>query len=158
MRIVAGLVLAGLIAAACTPGPSGTPIATGAGQPAASSAGLSPGPTLPSQTETSWGRIWDGLPPWFPMPPGSQIATDTGQGPSSGQLQVPASRDEVVRFYRQALGAADATVGTDGPLEDGSVKVTASGEGSCRIELSIRETGARQSMVTVLYGASCPFE
>ena len=92
------------------------------------------------------------------MAPGSQIATDTGGGPSSGQLEVSASRDEVVRFYREAFGAADYTIGIDGPLEDGSVTVTASAEASCRIQLSIREMGARESMITVLYGASCPFE
>ena len=161
---IAALVGAGLLAAACTPGPSATPTSTRTGgETAAPSApgatsGASPGPSLPSQTDMAWGRIWDALPASFPMGPGSQLATDTGQGASSGQLIVPAPRDAVVMFYRQAFRDANDTFGTEGPLEDGSVTVTATDGYRCQIQLTVRGTGPQESMVTVLYGAGCPFE
>jgi len=90
--------------------------------------------------------------------PNSRIATDTGAGASSGQLDVAATRDALVEFYRGAFRDAGYSIGTDGPLEDGSVIVTASDGYQCRIQLSVREVGAQESIATVLYGAGCPFE
>ena len=118
----------------------------------------SPAPTLPSQTDTAWGRIWDALPSSFPLAPNTRLATDTGEGPSTAVLEVPDSRDAIVQFYRAAFRDASFEIGTDGPLEDGSVTVTANDGDQCRIELSVRGVGAKESMVTVLYGAGCPFE
>ena len=117
-----------------------------------------PGPTLPSQTDTAWGRIWDALPDTFPGPPGTQLATDTGEGASSGQLVAPAARDAVVQFYRDAFRDQGYVIGTDGPLEDGSVTVTATDTYQCRIQVSIRGVGDQESIVTVLFGSGCPFE
>jgi hypothetical protein len=161
---LAAMIVAGLLAAACTPAPSPNPSGTAApgttdlpSAPVATVAG-SPGPSLPSQTDTAWGRIWDALPSTFPAAPGSQVATDTGARASSGQLIVPVARDEVVQFYRQTFREAGSTIGTEGPLEDGSVVVTADDGAGCRIQLSVRATGSQQSMVTVLFGAGCPFE
>jgi hypothetical protein len=154
------MIVAGLLAAACTPGSTATaaPTRTSSSNAPATSAAPSEArgrPSLPSQTDTAWGRIWDSLPPSFPMPLGSQPATDTGEV-SSGQLLVPSTREAVVDFYRDAFRDAQFTVGTDGPLEDGSVIVTASNGSQCRIQVSVRAAGT-QSMVTVLYGAGCPF-
>lgn len=158
------MLLAGLLAAACTPAPSPSPTATGGpdvsdvpATPGGTPAG-SPGPSLPSQTDTAWGRIWDALPSSFPAAPGSQVATDTGEGASSGQLIVPAARDEVVQFYRQTFRDGGFEIRTEGPLEDGSVTVTAESATGCRMQLSVVGTATRESMATVLYGAGCPFE
>ena len=161
---LAAIVAAGLLAAACTstpsPNPSGTAAPGATDLPSAPVATVngSPGPSLPSQTDTAWGRIWDALPSTFPALPGSLAATDTGAGATSGQILVPASRDEVVQFFRQSFRDAGATIGTEGPLEDGSVTVTADDGAGCRIQLSVRGTGTREAMVSVLYGAGCPFE
>ena len=35
-------------------------------------------PSLPSQTDTAWGRIWDDVPDSFPVAAGAEPATDTG--------------------------------------------------------------------------------
>src|SRR4029079_15915087 len=81
------------------PPPSGTPAPTG-GTPAltpvpggstapsagASSAAVSP----PTQTDTEWGRIWDGLPAGFPLPPGA-VPTEIGEGAASATLAVGSS-------------------------------------------------------------------
>jgi len=162
---LAAIVAAGMLAGACTPAPTATPTGTAASSasenPATAGPTIragTPGPSLPSQTDTAWGRIWDALPSTFPALPGSLAATDTGAGATSGEILVPASRDEVVQFYRQSFRDAGATIGTEGPLEDGSVTVTADDGAGCRIQLSIRGTGTREAMVSVLYGAGCPFE
>jgi len=159
------MVVVGLLVAACSPGPaaSPTPAVTAAGvqtAPAATggSGGGTAAPSLASQTDTAWGRIWDALPPSFPGMAGTEIATDTGEGASSAHLSIPEARDQVVLFYRQAFRDAGYSIGTEGPLEDGSVTVTATDGYQCRLELSVRGTGARESLVTVLYGAGCPFD
>jgi hypothetical protein len=117
-----------------------------------------PGPSLPSLTDTAWGRIWDALPSTFPVAPNSRFATDAGEEPSSAQLDVAANRDAVVQFYRGAFRDAGYSIGTEGPREDGSVIVTVSEGYQCRIQLSVRAAGAQESMVTVPYGAGCPFD
>jgi hypothetical protein len=162
-RQTAGSLLALLIVAACQPSASVSPTSSeaatvGAPTTAPTNAGRSPAPSLAGQTDTAWGRIWDALPPSFPAMTGTKIATDTGEGASSAQLTVPAARDQVVLFYRQAFRDAGYSIGTDGPLEDGSVTVTATDGDQCRMQLSVRGTGAQASLVTVLYGAGCPFD
>ena len=159
------MVVVGLLVAACSPGSgaSQSPAMTEAGVQSApvatgGPAGGTVAPSVASQTDTAWGRIWDALPSSFPRMPGTKIATDTGEGASSAQLSVTAARDQVVLFYRQAFRDAGYTIGTDGPLDDGSVTVTATDGSQCRMELSVRGTGTQESLVTVLYGAGCPFD
>ena len=45
----------------------------------------------------------------------------------------------------------------DGPLEDGSIVVNATGTGGCKAQVSVKSIGDA-SLVAILYGASCPFE
>lgn len=113
-------------------------------------------PSLPTQTETAWGRIWDDLPDSFPSPTGAEPATDTGQGPASAQLVVTAAASDVADGYVSALHAAGWTVSKEGPLEDGSIVVNATNAGSCKAQVTVHAI-SDASLVAVLYGASCPF-
>jgi hypothetical protein len=113
-------------------------------------------PSLPTQTNTSWGRIWDDVPDSFPEPTGAEPATDTGQGPASAQLVVTAAASDVADGYVTALHAAGWTVNKDGPLEDGSVVVNATNAGGCKAQVTVHSI-ADASLIAVLYGASCPF-
>jgi hypothetical protein len=58
-----------------------------------------------------------------------------------------------------ALEAAGfRTEGVSGPLEDGSVVIDSTGPvAGCRVQTTIVRRGG-VTMMTVLYGASCPFE
>jgi hypothetical protein len=145
-------------AAACAPTATSSPATPTGGQPtpAATTTGTTAAASLPTQTDTDWGRIWDALPPSFPAPPDSQPATDTGEGPSSAQVSVAGQREAIVQFYLDALAAAGYTVNRDGPLEDGSVTINGSRTGGCEIRLSVRPVDGG-AIVTVLYGAACPF-
>jgi hypothetical protein len=162
-RMGAALLAAVGIVAGCTLGPAGTP--TGATPvplpPTAAGASATPGPSLPSQTATEWGRIWDALPPWFPIPDGAQ-PTETGAGPVTAELQLPANAGtaiDIARDFQSAFQQAGfATVNLDGPLEDGSVTVSVPGpEGACRIDVQVVPLGSAV-VARVLYGAECPFE
>ena len=115
-----------------------------------------PGPTLPGQTDTAWGRIWDALPPAFPAFAGSR-PTDTGAGPASGMFDVAGAAGDIASFYRTALeGAGFTTVSYDGPLDDGGWVVGSSGANGCALQVSIVPLGG-STTVTILYGAACPF-
>lgn len=162
---LAALLLA-LAAAACgpttTPGtpsdaPSGTttpPAPTevpgGGGTPASS----------PGTFETAWGTAWDALPAGFPVPPGAEPATpgDPAEGPVSGAFVVDRPPDEVVALVRDGLGAAGySTEALGGPYEDGGFVVDLRGEDpACRVQARVRPLGGT-TMVSVLYGAACPW-
>jgi hypothetical protein len=147
--------LALLVVAACSPGAGGNPSTMGPSSSVPTTATSAAG--LPSQTDTAWGRIWDALPPAFPAPPGAQPATDTGGGPASAQLAVgSATGDQTARFYEDALGDSDYSVDRDGPLEDGSIVVSATDGYQCRIQVTVLPV-ATGSIVTLLYGSGCPF-
>jgi hypothetical protein len=109
------------------------------------------------QADTSWGRIWDRLPASFPVYPGSS-PIETGIGPASAEVSTDAPVTTVVAFYRGALESAGyATIGVDGPLEDGSQVISSSGSAAgCRIQTSVERLGSL-TVVTVLFGAECPF-
>jgi len=120
--------------------------------------GATPASSPPSQTETDWGRIWDGLPRAFPSYPGAS-PTETGAGPASAILDVgdiePA---EVASFYVSALEFAGYhTLARSDPREDGSIEVEWAGETTCRILATITPMGGT-TIVSILYGADCPFE
>ncbi len=111
----------------------------------------------PSQTDTEWGRIWDGLPEGFPNFPGAG-PTETGEGPASAILDAgTAEPAEVATFYKSALeGTRYTTVSLSGPREDGSWEVESISDGGCGIRVTVTPLGG-STIVTILYGADCPF-
>lgn len=143
--------------AACSPGATlGPTSAASAGPSAGATSAASPAPTLPSQTSTEWGRIWDAVPGSFPVAAGAVPATDSGEGPVSDLLAVEGVAADVAGFYRDALKAKGLLVSSDGPLEDGRVTLTASDGYDCRMQVVVRPAGSL-NLVAVLYGAGCPF-
>jgi hypothetical protein len=137
-------------AAAPTTEPSLTPV-PGGGTPVV---GASIGP--PGTTNvTGFGRILDALPPSFPKLPGQEPA-DTGTGPTSGSVVANLDAAAASGAIQTALKAAGWTVDAGSPLEDGSVVLEASGPNACKAE--IRFTPQAGSVImTVLYGATCPY-
>jgi hypothetical protein len=110
-----------------------------------------------TDTDTEIGRIWDALPPGFPEYPGS-VPTETGEGPVSGQFSVQADVATVTTFLQGGLETAGfSTESLSGPLEDGSMEIVSIGPDSadCRVRTSIAPAGGT-TLVTVLYGSSCP--
>lgn len=165
------IILLGLLAGCATtnPAPSATASTRATASPAAVSSepgptavptdpGATPRPSLPGQTDTDWGRIWDALPEAFPRYPGAG-PTETGEGPASAILDVgDAEPTEVATFYQSALeGAGYSTLSLSGPREDGSREIETVGESNCRIRTTITPLGGT-TIVTILYGADCPFE
>ena len=148
-----------VVLAGCSPsGPNTSATPSGAPSPAASPAGTAAS-SLPSQTATAWGRIWDAVPGSFPVAPGAVPATDTGQGPVSDLLAIEKADQpvaDVARFYEDALEDKGMLVSSDGPLEDGSVTVSASDGYDCQVRVRIRPAGSL-TLIAVLYGAGCPF-
>jgi hypothetical protein len=115
-----------------------------------------PAATLPTQTDTAWGRIWDGLPAGFPQFADSS-PTSTGSGPASGQFDVTASAVVVATFYRSALeNAGFTTAAFDGPLEDGGYVIDSATTGGCAVRTTVAPLGGSVT-ITILYGAACPF-
>lgn len=151
-----------LVAAGCSVGPAGTAQSATAAPPTgpaptATPAIVVPTPSLPTQSATEWGRIWDALPPWFPIPSGAR-ATGTGSGPLTAELALPAGSTVATTagfFFSELQKAGFAAVNQDGPLEDGSLVVTVAG--NCAIEVRVVPLGD-QVVARILYGAACPFE
>jgi hypothetical protein len=184
--VVAALALAVGAAACGGSGPSARPspsVTTGA--PAGASAGATaapatptaetprgPAPTrvpggndrtpLPSPAtfETVWGTAWDALPPGFPVPPRSRPADpgDPSTGPVSGAFVVDVSAGDAVAREQVGLAAAGySTEALSGPAEDGSLVIDSVGrDPACRVQTTVRPLGGT-TMITVLYGAACPW-
>ncbi len=115
-------------------------------------------PELPGQSESEFGLIWDDIPDSFPVPADAAIA-DPLHGPVSGAWTVPvatASAPTLAGFYRDALDEIGWGTGIDGPLEDGSYTVWSSDGYGCETFTTILPRGD-ESLVTVLFGAGCPF-
>ena len=56
-----------------------------------------------------------------------------------------------------ALAAAGFDpVATSGPMEDGSYEVDASGPAGCAARVTVARLGT-DTVITILYGAACPF-
>ena len=138
-----------LLVAACQ-GPSGT------GVPATITASTDAG--APGQSDTDWGRVWDGIPPSFPRPPGVQPAEE--REPVSAAFDVGPEAGgpaDVARFYADALANLAYTASVDGPLEDGAFVVEGSRSYTpCRVEVRSTPLGGINRL-TILYGAGCPF-
>jgi len=111
---------------------------------------------LPSTTETEFGRIRDALPPSFPRLPG-QEPVDPGSGPTSGTFVVNMDAAAASAALAAALVALDWTVDVGSPLEDGSVVLEAThAPAGCKTEVRFTPLSGTVVM-SVLYGASCPF-
>lgn len=141
-----------LVAAGCTGGATASSTANGP----TSTSGAAGSPSAVTQTATEWGRIWDALPPDFPVHPGAE-PTEGAAGPASATLTVPAQVGAAAAWWQPALERAGySTVAVSGPLEDGSIVIDSAGAGDCRIQVAITPTGSTTT-VTILYGAACPF-
>jgi hypothetical protein len=160
-RVAAFAAFAVLALAACSQGSSTGPSgAASAGTGPASTAAIPDitiAPSLPSQTTTAWGKIWDDVPDSFFMPTGAQPATDTGAGPVSGQLVVAGDAAGIADGYVTRLRDSGWTVSKDGPLEDTSIVVSGTKDGGCKVQVTVKSIGDA-STVAILFGASCPFE
>jgi hypothetical protein len=142
---------------ASTASPAGSPSLEASAPPMPTPARSLPGPVVPSQTDTEWGRIWDALPDGFPVPPGS-TPTEPDE-PVSGAFDLSVGVDEAATFMQQTLELANfSTFTMSGPAEDGSIVIESVGPGGadCRVETTIRPLGAVTRM-TVRYGAACAF-
>lgn len=162
--LAAILLIFALAAAACTSGPAASPgpsSSVAASAPVASassvaSAAASAGASAPATTETSWGTIWDALPPSFPAFPGAQ-PTETGAGPATAILRLPGRADVAADWWKEALeGAGYHLEGVNGPLEDGSIVIDATAAGGCRVQASIAPLGD-VTIATIFVGSECPF-
>jgi len=164
LAIAAGLAL---VVAAC--GGSGTPTpattATLAPTPPAPTdvpgGGIrTPAPTPGLLPGEAWGAAWDALPPGFPVPAGAKPADpgDPADGPVSGAFVVDGTPDDVAKAMQNGLRAAGySTEALSGPFEDGSLVIDAVGpDPACRVQTRVRPLGAT-TMITVLFGASCPW-
>lgn len=158
-----------LALAACSPNPSATPgPSAGASNPVATPAPTT-APTstlaaviLPSKSDTASGRIWDGVPPWFPLPAGAK-PVEPGPEPVSGLFDVPASAGtarQVADTFKSAIaavGPSGVQASIDGPLEDGSFTVGGGvGYSLCKFEVRVAPLGDL-TRVTILYGEFCPY-
>jgi hypothetical protein len=157
---------------------------TGVDEPLASAAEATPPPTLaiasdlpsvpavpetdkPSaaeepavtQTDTDWGRIWDALPASFPVYPGAVETEEAGGGePASATFTTAAAAGELATWMQSRLELATySTEALSGPLEDGSFVLDSVGDEDCRIQTTVAPAGA-VTIITVRYGADCPFE
>lgn len=113
-------------------------------------------PPAPGATETDWGTIWDVLPPGFPIYPGSS-PTETGGGAASAVFDAPADVPTVTTWLQAALERAGfSTLSLSGPAEDGSMEIESAGPAvRCLARTTVTPLGG-STIVTVLYGVSCP--
>lgn len=156
---IAALAAALLVVAGCgatvAPTPA-TPAPTPTSTPLAPPPTKNPVPLPATQTDTEWGRIWDALPASFPTPPGAR-PTQTGEGPASAILDVPGDATTTMTDLQAALELAGLdTQSLSGPLEDGSRILESLGAGACRVQARVALLGGT-TVLTVLYGAACPF-
>jgi hypothetical protein len=117
-----------------------------------------PSPSLPSQTETAWGRIWDAVPDTFPLPPGA-TPTEPNE-PVSAAFDVPAAADEVAIGMQGVLELGSySTESMSGPDESGAYVIDSVGPDSldCRVQSTVAPLGGL-TRLTIRYGAACPFE
>jgi hypothetical protein len=156
-----------LVVAACGPGSaSSAPDASGGGTAAAaasptaaptSEASADTGAGELTQSDTAWGRIWDGVPSGFPRAPGARDADDATAEPVSDAYVVEGGDPADIAAMLQAAmeGATYSTESLSGPLEDGGFVLDSTGGTDCRIQTAIVPQGGL-ILVTVLYGAACP--
>jgi hypothetical protein len=138
-----------------SPAPASADATAPASGAAASPDGSSAGGV--GQTDTEWGRIWDGVPAGFPRFTGARDADDATAEPVSDVYAVEGGDATEISAWLQAAmeTATYSTEGLSGPLEDGSYVLESVGDAACRIQTTIAPTGSLV-LVTVRYGADCP--
>jgi hypothetical protein len=176
VSLLAGILVATALGVACSEsGPTPSPAAASsqpspAASPAASPppaeltpvpGGMTASPDQPrgtaTQTDTPWGRIWDALPDSFPRA-GASSPVDATQGPASAAFSVPAGLAEVTAAMKSALDAAGYNTDQSGPLEDGSFVLDSIGStAGCRVKTMLAPQSG-STLMTILFGAGCPFE
>jgi hypothetical protein len=129
---------------ASNPPPDGTPSDSTAAPPA-------------EQTDTDWGRIWDGVPDAFPIYPGATPADDAATEVVSATFALEGAEARTVAGWMQTEleRALFATEALNGPLEDGSFVLDSTGTSDCRIQVTIAPLGGLTT-ISVRYGAACP--
>ena len=112
-----------------------------------------------TQTDTDWGRIWDALPAAFPVYPGAVETEEAGGGePVSATFSTAAAADGLATWMQSRLELATySTEALSGPLEDGSFVLDSVGDEDCRIQTTVAPAESL-TIITVRYGAACPFE
>jgi hypothetical protein len=136
-----------------SPTRSGSGPSAGPGGPASPAAHASVRP--PTTTETEFGTIYDSLPSTFPALPGQEPA-ETGAGPTSGSFATTMSVTDARKVIEVGLIAQGWRVAVGSPLEDGTVVLEATAAQGCKTEVRFAPTSGTVIM-SVLYGASCPF-
>jgi len=155
--------------ASAAPSPPSSQAASPSAVPSAGNADLTPVPGgttappdepsgTPTQTETAWGRIWDAVPASFPRLEAS-LPADSVTGPVSAAFVVGAGPADVTATMKRLLdGEGSYRTDQSGPLEDGSFVLDSTGswEG-CRVQTTVTPQSGT-TLITILYGAGCPFE
>jgi hypothetical protein len=160
-----GVLAALVLLAGCAPPgpttPATTPATTTSVPPTATfEAGPTPTPVNPAsagQADTAFGPIWLTVPEGL-MPPPLGVPAEPESGPASAAWLVPPGAlpfpSEVAAFFVSRFTEAGLAASRDGPLEDGSYTVSASGNG-CEIMVTAVPRG-EDTFATLLYGAGCP--
>ena len=153
------LLVAAMTASACGPNPSTalpTPT-TAQARPSSAATAIPAAGGVTAQSDTDWGRIWDGVPVGFPTYPGSTPANDSGIKGASAVWAIPSGdAQEIASWYQQHLEEATfSTEALSGPLEDQSYVLDSVGDGACRTQVSVAPAGSLL-FVSIKYGAACP--
>jgi hypothetical protein len=160
LAVTLAILVAGCGSTTTTPKPVGSPARSAPVLTPVPGGGASPvvraSVAPPTTTDTEFGRIYDSLPPSFPTLPGQEPAA-TGAGPTSGSFAVNLSVADARRIIEVSLVSAGWTVSVGSPLEDGTVVLDAMrGTAGCKTEVRFAPVSGTVIM-SVLYGASCPF-
>jgi len=113
-----------------------------------------------TQSDTAWGRIWDTLPASFPTIPGGQASEEGATGAASAvyTFQGQSAKDVAALAQRLLASAGYSTLGLTGPLENGGYVVDMAGRPQgCKVQANVAPTGS-MTMLTILYGATCPHD
>jgi hypothetical protein len=160
LALTLAILVAGCGSVTTTPKPAGSPARSAPaltavpGVAASPVVGASVGP--PTTTDTEFGTIFDSLPPSFPNLPGQEPAA-IGAAPTSGSFAANMSVADARKIIEVSLVAQVWTVNVSSPLEDGTVVLEATGAtAGCKTEVRFTPVSGTVIM-SVLYGASCPF-
>jgi hypothetical protein len=109
----------------------------------------------PTTTDTEFGRIWDSLPDTFPRMARSTPVDEAG--PVSAAFATSTDVETASRGIGQTLMDLGWSVDIGSPLEDGTVILEATGPpAGCKAEVRFTPMSGTVVM-SVLYGAECPF-
>jgi hypothetical protein len=131
-----------------TPAPSPTRV------PGGQSNAPDPATSRMPTTQTAWGEIVDGLPDWFPLYPGADVA-EVPDEVVSGSFEVPADVAALVAWYADQLTGRGYAVDTGDALEDGSLVMDVTSDiPECRFQLTARPAGG-STIMAVLVASAC---